>query len=78
MITEENRTHEKDQKISTNQPTTAKQKTSVRGKCPKVKGSNHYFQRKRARTRSKHRMLFKNTIDKKEKLNKNHYIKIKR
>ena len=39
----------KTKKISTNQPATAKQKASVSGKCPKLKGSNHYFQRKRAR-----------------------------
>ena len=63
MITEEYVIHEKDQK-NINQPTNhSKKKTSVRGKCPKLKGSNHYFQRKRARTRSKHRFLKEHMSD---------------
>ena len=61
MITEENRIHEKDQKISADQPTKAKQKTSVRGKYPKLKGSIILFKgrgpEQEEQKKNKNRML---------------------
>ena len=43
-----------------NQPTNNSKTESISEReMSKLKGSNHYFQRKRVRTRGKHRMLFK-------------------